>query len=211
MSIFDAAKFLIALYKKTEYKCDRRKLQKLIIYADFIHFATKGSRLLAETTVTASERGLSLDDLVDSIYTLTINLINSRVVIDQEFDIEKLHEGLNPALYYELDENEMAYLIYVFRQFGAYSGDDLTAMSKETDIWKLARENKSPKEKCFVTTDIYKKVIEEKIPITAEDRVDTDANIKNKVINYLQEKLKEADEDGKNYPWKNLNHLMQNS
>lgn len=158
----DAANYLVTLYKQTKYECNKRKLQKLVIYSDMLYYINSGytGRLLEDTEVTATERGLSIDKISNSVYALIFNHINAREEIPAEtVDGNKVYNLIAEYNYNfnNLNETERALLLKIFLLFGAYSGEDLTEISRKTNIWKEARKQTAG----YVTQSIYDSYIKE--------------------------------------------------
>lgn len=143
----DAANYLITLYKQTKYRCDHRKLQKLVIMADIISFQEHDERLIDPSAVSATINGLSIARLCTDVYKLSFNSVNDDDVITDNIDDNpdmSLHfvYNYNPKA---LEDSQREPLFYIFKQFGAYSGDDLTRISTESWLWKYARGKASDK------------------------------------------------------------------
>lgn len=181
----DIANYLILSYKRTIFQCDKRKLQKITIYSDLIYYAKNHQRMLDEDVVTASPSGLSIERLSTGIYDLILNSYNCNKDIEDS-DISNADVSLNAAYSYNdkaLNEEHKKCIDYVFKKLGAYSGDDLTLMSKGTLLWIEARKlatNDRPSP--IVTIEMYEKFIEHVINGATAD----DNDVQNFIVDYLK-------------------------
>ncbi len=160
ITVNDAANYFLSLYVKTDYTYDRRKMQKLIIFADLLYYATYDKRLLRDTDVTATERGLSIDNLSE-LYDLSFNFKNERGLINEACIADDAVLELSPVYGFDafsVDNAVRLLLRYTFCQFGAYSGDDLTYMSRKSALWQLAR-NRETSTEYYVTEAIYRQFL----------------------------------------------------
>ncbi len=184
----DIANYLILSYKRTIFQCDKRKLQKITIYSDLIYYAKNHQRMLDEDVVTASPSGLSIERLSTGIYDLILNSYNCNKDIEDS-DISNADVSLNAAYSYNdkaLNEEHKKCIDYVFKKLGAYSGDDLTLMSKGTLLWIEARKlatNDRPSP--IVTIGMYEKFIEHVINGATAD----DNDVQNFIVDYLKKLL----------------------
>ena len=172
-----AGNYLITLYEKTKYQCESRKLQKVSIYAEIIYFLENQKRLFERGTVTATSKGLSISDLSRGPYTLIFNLVNERTEISESFDESSVTQlgiifGENPE--FPLDPQIKEVLTYVFKKVGAYSGGDLTEMSKKTLLWQNARRDKEDSESVIITDEMYKNYLNELLKDTKNEVSDRD-------------------------------------
>ncbi len=159
----DAANILIMLYRQTNYRCDYRKLQKLVIYADIIYYQKTKKRMIESDCVTATQNGLSIEKLCTGTYQMSFNTIDERAEIVETID-KTLELPLNSLYDYKRDvvnDDQKDILCYVFKKLGAYSGDDLTSISTHTELWKKARNMaESPEQIIKVTNSMYNDFIE---------------------------------------------------
>lgn len=148
IKVEDAANYLITLYKRTDIQCESRKLQKLVIFADILYFLEHKNNsegpynLIERNCFSATIRGLSVGRLSNGIYLLIINSVNERRRIEySELRPESLitmNEKYNYNKELTNDPN-CEYLRRTFLNIGAFSGDDLTIISRKTSLWKNAR------------------------------------------------------------------------
>lgn len=161
VTIDDAASYFLMLYGQTDYMYDKRKMQKLIIFTDLLYYTVNGKRLLSETDVTATDRGLSIDNL-SNLYTLSFNYKNERKEIDEKIIKYDTSLELNSAYGFRaesIDAQIRELLNYTFCKFGAFSGDDLTYISRESMLWKNARKD-SQNINHYVTVSLYRDFVQ---------------------------------------------------
>lgn len=185
----DAANYLIILYKNTKFQCDRKKLQKLVIYTDLLYYAMYHEKFIEPDCITATSKGLSIDRLSNGIYDCYFNFDNNSREINNSEIKYSIDESLNSAYEYDknaLNTDQINLLRYMFKKLGAYSGDDLTIMSKETDLWQKAREDLKDNKDPVINEDMYDKFLG---IIGISDSDDNEIK-KNKILNYLKDKLK---------------------
>ncbi len=186
----DIGNYLILKYKRTVFQCDKRKLQKITIYSDLVYYAIYNERMLEEDIVTASPSGLSINRLSTGIYDLILNSYNSDQDIE-ESDISKSDVSLNTAYAYNdnaLNCQQKECIDYVFKKLGAYSGDNLTLMSKRTELWEKARElATSEQPNPNVTCEMYNNFIK----VIGVDICTSNDQKQEKIVLYLKNKLQE--------------------
>ena len=161
----DAANYLVTLYKRTNYQCEHRKLQKLIIYADMLYYLENdGNNLIERGCITASVKGISLDRISRGIYLLIINFNNARQKIKESEVDFKIKITMNAEYKYDetaLSQNVQTYFYRTFLQIGAYSGKDLTDISRNTSLWSNARNDVIDDSDVVITNDMYDKFFQE--------------------------------------------------
>lgn len=180
-----ANEFIIRL-TKTQYQCETRKLQKLIIFTDFLYFAKYKTRLLDEECITASSKGLSIDKISNGIYGVFIfNVINKREPITNN-EIKNQEVALAPVFQYNpnvFSGDQIQIIDEVFFSLGAYSGDDLTKISKNTFLWVEARKNTFGDYDPPITTALYKEFLD-----YIKESCKTENPNSNQIIKYLVER-----------------------
>lgn len=192
----DAANYLISLYNRTAYQRDKAKLQKDVIYADLTYYAVKKERMLAEDVVTATARGLSIDRLSYGIYDYVVNTQNKCGVIDSDEISDEslvLFDPGYPTYKYDegtLTEEQESFLYFIFLNLGAYSGEDLTVMSKETKLWKEARIGKDETQNPSITSDMYDDFL---VAMNINNGMSDDKKKEN-IVQYLKKLLTEKRE-----------------
>lgn len=154
----DMANEFFLLFKRTAYECNLRKLQKLIVFTDFVYYirSKKTERLLSETTVTANTCGLAVNSIMTPPYSIVINYLNSFAVISDEEIDDEIEINLASVYNYEPDaiNVELKNLIrYVFCEFGAIHADAVTAISRKTGLWQAARDDGTQVH--YITKDLY--------------------------------------------------------
>lgn len=162
----DAANYLVTLYKRTDYQCEHRKLQKLLIFADILYYLESNHKhLINPESFLATKRGLSVEAILKGIYMLTINSYNKRGKIDEsELLLPSTKISMNENYNYDplaVSPQESEYLRTVFFEIGAYSGDDLTIISRCTSLWQNARKNDSNAEGVKITDNEYDLFLED--------------------------------------------------
>lgn len=140
----DCGNYLVLKFLDTVYQCERRKLQKLVIFADFIFYLKHQNHMIPLTDMSATTRGLAIAKLAEGPYNNEFNSTNNRghVIDDSEF-LNKTY-NLNEQYNYRanaLSEYHEECLNISFRYFGAYSGDDITNITKNTSLWIECRNS----------------------------------------------------------------------
>lgn len=128
----EAAKYLIQLYYKTKYACDRLKLQKLIILSHLALVFNGNDGLLGDESITVSTTGLGLRSVSEEFYTFKFNVLDRAKKIDPiEIDDTK-DLVISPEFQYDatvINETKQNMLRKIFLEFGAFCCDDLAYIS----------------------------------------------------------------------------------
>lgn len=179
----NAANYLITLYMRTKFQCEKRKLQKVIIYADLIFYAFTKERLLIPDVITATPKGLSIDRISHKIYDLFFNFLNDNREIDLEKEID-WQKNISLSSVYdvkELSDDDKEILQYTFIKLGAYSGANLTIMSRKTSLWQNARSKAEGSESPIITLAMYDDFLEN----MNIDYCLSEDGIRNQIVDYL--------------------------
>lgn len=140
----DCGNYLVLKFLDTVYQCERRKLQKLVIIADFIFYLMYEKHMIPLSDISATTKGLAIAKLSDYPYDNVFNSTNNRghIIDNSEF----FNGKYNLVAQYNYDANALnehnkECLDKAFKHFGAYSGEDITYITKATSLWKECRNN----------------------------------------------------------------------
>ncbi len=139
----DCGNYLVLKFLDTVYQCERRKLQKLVIFADFIFYLKYQNHMIPLSDMSATTRGLAIAKLSNGPYD---NVFNSTNIRDHVIEDSELFGGEYSLLdQYDYNANALnachkECLDISFKYFGAYSGEDITNITKKTSLWEACRD-----------------------------------------------------------------------
>ncbi len=128
----EAAKYLIQLYYKTKYACDRLKLQKLIILSHLALVLNGNDGLLGDESITVSTTGLGLKSVSETFYTFKFNVLDRAEKINPSEIDDAKDLVISPEFQYDttvINETKQNMLRKIFLEFGAFSCNDLAYIS----------------------------------------------------------------------------------
>lgn len=140
----DCGNYLVLKFLDTVYQCERRKLQKLVIFADFIFYLKYQNHMIPLTDMSATIRGLAIAKLSEGPYDNEFNSTNNRAHVIDDSEFFNKEYTLNEQYNYNanaLNDHHKDCLDISFKYFGAYSGEDITNITQETSLWNACRNN----------------------------------------------------------------------
>lgn len=135
----EAAKYLIQLYMSTKYKCDRQKLQKLIIFAHYALKFDNGEGLIDFDDMIASNAGLGVLSISDIFNMIRFNGKEVNNPISEDEIRLKSNMSFRDEYRYDCDilTYREKYVLYrLFLEYGAYPSDTLVKITKQFPIFE---------------------------------------------------------------------------
>lgn len=137
LKTIESAKYLIQMYMSTKYRCNRQKLQKLILFAHFALLLDGKTGLIYPEveTITASYIGLGINTISKAFYALEFNGIDEETTLCNI--VKKPETFFTEAYRYdkEIIVEALDYLTRMFLQFGAYSSDILSKATTKLGLY----------------------------------------------------------------------------
>lgn len=137
VKVLEAAKYLIQLYISTKYRCNRQKLQKLLLFAHFAMLIDGKEGLLGSEQITASNIGLGVETVSREYYAFEFNGIDESIEISNVVKKENSEFNFDYQYDEEVLKDITVYLRAMFLKFGAYHSDILSKATTKLKLYPM--------------------------------------------------------------------------
>lgn len=137
VKVLEAAKYLIQLYISTKYRCNRQKLQKLLLFAHFAMLIDGKEGLLGSEQITASNIGLGIETVSREYYAFEFNGIDESIEISSVVKKENSEFNFDYQYNEEVLKDITVYLRTMFLNFGAYHSDILSKATTKLKLYPM--------------------------------------------------------------------------